>query len=48
MQALQRLRFDWRDKQPPYSTTTALASSLHHYPEDLLLLAMYHVPQVRG
>jgi hypothetical protein len=45
---LQELRFNWRDKVPPYSVTTSLAGAMQHYPDRDLLLAMYHVPQVRG
>lgn len=43
---LQELRFNWRDKVPPYSMTTSLAGAMQHYPDRDLLLAMYHVPQV--
>lgn len=43
---LAELRFNWRDKVPPYSLTTSLASAMQHYPDRDLLLAMYHVPQV--
>lgn len=43
---LQELRFNWRDKVPPYSMTTSLAGAMQHYPDEDLLLAMYHVPQV--
>lgn len=43
---LQELRFNWRDKLPPYSITTSLAGAMAHYPDQDLLLAMYHVPQV--
>jgi len=42
--ALQRLRFDYRDKQSPYQYTTALSTAMQHYPVPDLLLAMYHVP----
>ena len=45
---LQELRFNWRDKVPPYSLTTSLAGAMQHYPDRDLLLAMYHVPQVGG
>lgn len=44
---LQELRFNWRDKVPPYSVTTSLAGAMQHYPDRDLLLALYHVPQVR-
>lgn len=43
---LQELRFNWRDKVPPYSLTTSLSGAMQHYPDRDLLLAMYHVPQV--
>ena len=46
MQALQRLRFDWRDKLPPYSYTTSLSSTMQTIDDESLLLALYHVPQV--
>lgn len=44
---LSELRFHWRDKLPPYSVTTSLAGAMAHYPDRDLLLALYHVPQVR-
>lgn len=37
-----------RDKLPPYSAVTSLASAAHEYPGRDILLAMYHVPQVGG
>jgi hypothetical protein len=45
---LSELRFHWRDKLPPYSVTTSLAGAMAHYPDRDLLLALYHVPQVRS
>lgn len=43
-QALQRLRFDFADKQPPYAYATNLAMSMQHYNDRDLLLAMFSVP----
>lgn len=45
---LQELRFNWRDKVPPNSLATSLSGAMQHYPDRDLLLAMYHVPQVRS
>lgn len=40
--ALSRLRFDYRDKMSPFAYTTALSAAMHTYPDDDLLLALYH------
>mmetsp|Transcript_10931 Transcript_10931/g.29980 ORF Transcript_10931/g.29980 Transcript_10931/m.29980 type:complete len:1056 (-) Transcript_10931:352-3519(-) len=45
VEALQRLRFDYRDKMSPFAYTTALSSAMQTYPDEDLLLALYHVPQ---
>lgn len=47
MRALQELRFNWRDKLPPYSYATSLSMGLQHYPDEHLLLGIYQVPLVR-
>ena len=48
LRRLQRLRFDYRDKLPPYSYATSLAMGLHHYPDEDLLLGIHQVPTVRS
>lgn len=44
MEALARLRFDYRDKLNPYSYVTSLSNGMQLYRPEDLLLAVYSVP----
>ncbi|MEW5314724.1 MAG: hypothetical protein WDW38_006196 [Sanguina aurantia] len=44
--ALQRLRFEFRDKPSPYAYASGLAGCMQVHGDEDLLLGMYHVPQI--
>ncbi|MEW5297373.1 MAG: hypothetical protein WDW36_000586 [Sanguina aurantia] len=44
--ALQRLRFEFRDKPSPYAYASGLAGCMQIHGDEDLLLGMYHVPQI--
>ena len=44
MQALSRLKFEYRDTMDPYQYVSSLAHGMQVYPLDSLLLCMYNVP----